>query len=59
MALITHLFLHEGWVHVLTNVWVLLLFGGAIELKLGQIAIHRVFYCGWHALRRWPRADLF
>ena len=37
MSLVTHIFLHEGWVHVLSNIWCLLLFGGAVELAMGRI----------------------
>ncbi len=43
MSLLTHIFLHEGWIHVLTNVWILLLFGGAVELKFGRLRFCMLF----------------
>ena len=35
-SLATHIFLHDGWIHVLSNTWWLLLFGGAVEIRMGK-----------------------
>ncbi len=34
---ITHAFLHGGWLHLLTNMWFLWIFGPAMEARLGRV----------------------
>ena len=33
---LTHMFLHGGWIHLISNVWMLLIFGDNIEERLGS-----------------------
>lgn len=33
---LTHMFLHGGWVHLISNVWMLLIFGDNIEERMGS-----------------------
>jgi len=33
---VTSLFLHDGWVHLISNLWALWLFGDNVEAKLGR-----------------------
>jgi membrane associated rhomboid family serine protease len=40
---ITHMFMHAGWFHVLSNVWVLYIFGDNVEDRLGGVR-YLVFY---------------
>lgn len=37
LTLITHLFLHGGWLHLIGNMWVLWIFGDNVEDRLGPI----------------------
>ncbi len=34
--LVTHMFLHGGWFHLLSNVWILFIFGDNVEDRLGS-----------------------
>jgi membrane associated rhomboid family serine protease len=43
IALVSHQFLHGGWVHFLSNVWVLFIFGDNVEDRLGS-SRYLVFY---------------
>ncbi len=45
--LLTSMFMHGGWLHLLLNMWALLVFGPALEQRLGHIQF-LVFYliCG-------------
>jgi len=43
LPIITSMFLHAGWLHVITNMWMLWLFGDNIEDYLGHFA-YLVFY---------------
>lgn len=36
MTLLTHMFLHGGWVHFLSNVWILFIFGDNVEDRMGH-----------------------
>ncbi len=47
LPFVTNIFLHGGWVHLLGNMWMLLIFGPAIEDRLGH-GRYFVFYmlCG-------------
>lgn len=38
VTIITHQFLHGGWMHIIGNMWVLWLFGANVEDLLGKIA---------------------
>lgn len=35
--LVTSMFLHGGWMHVVSNLWVLYIFGGSVEDRLGHL----------------------
>jgi membrane associated rhomboid family serine protease len=34
--LVTHMFLHGGWLHFLSNMWILLIFGDNVEDRIGR-----------------------
>lgn len=36
LPLFTHMFLHGGWFHILSNMWVLFIFGDNVEDRLGS-----------------------
>jgi membrane associated rhomboid family serine protease len=36
IPLFTHMFLHGGWFHILSNMWVLFIFGDNVEDRLGS-----------------------
>ena len=46
-TLITHMFLHGGWLHIIGNMWYLWIFGDNIENALGRVRF-LIFYlvCG-------------
>jgi membrane associated rhomboid family serine protease len=37
MPLFSYLFLHDGWLHVLSNFWWLLIFGAGVESRIGSL----------------------
>lgn len=37
MPLLTHMFLHGGWMHLLSNMWILFIFGDNIEAQMGSL----------------------
>jgi membrane associated rhomboid family serine protease len=41
--ILTSMFLHGGWFHILSNMWILIIFGDNIEDKLGSIR-YLIFY---------------
>lgn len=41
--LLTHMFLHGGWLHLISNMWILIIFGDNVEDRLGS-ARYLVFY---------------
>ncbi len=43
--LITNAFMHAGWLHLITNMWFLWIFGPAMEARLGRI-VFLVLYLG-------------
>jgi membrane associated rhomboid family serine protease len=43
LSLFTHMFLHGGWVHFLSNMWILFIFGDNIEDRMGSLR-YLVFY---------------
>lgn len=47
LSLITYQFIHNGWLHIIVNMWFLLIFGDNIEKKFGH-AKYLIFYlvCG-------------
>ncbi len=47
IPLITSMFLHGGWVHIIGNMWVLIIFGDNVEDRMGSIR-YLLFYlvCG-------------
>ncbi|HSM23728.1 MAG TPA: rhomboid family intramembrane serine protease [Anaerolineaceae bacterium] len=36
LPLISHMFLHGGWIHFLSNMWILFVFGDNVEDRLGK-----------------------
>ncbi len=43
LPFITHIFLHAGWLHIISNMWVLFIFGDNVEDRLGSWR-YLVFY---------------
>ncbi|HMD90894.1 MAG TPA: rhomboid family intramembrane serine protease, partial [Anaerolineaceae bacterium] len=41
--LFTHMFLHAGWLHILSNMWVLIIFGDNVEDRMGSFR-YLIFY---------------
>ena len=49
-TLVTHLFLHGGWMHVIGNMWFLFVFGDNLEDRLGRARFLAFFVlCGFAA----------
>lgn len=47
MPLITSMFLHGGWAHVLGNMWFLFIFGDNVEARLGHVPFLLFYlFCG-------------
>jgi membrane associated rhomboid family serine protease len=44
-TLLTHMFLHGGWLHLLGNMWFLWIFGNNVEDRLGPV-LYLLFYLG-------------
>ncbi len=51
MPLVTHMFLHSGWLHLIANMWTLWIFGDNVEDVMGPVRFP-IFYvlCGLCAL---------
>lgn len=47
IPLITSMFLHGGWLHIIGNMWVLIIFGDNVEDRMGSL-VYLLFYliCG-------------
>mgnify|MGYP001030506866 CR=1 FL=1 len=45
LSLLTYMFLHGGWLHLLGNMWFLWIFGNNVEDRLGPI-VYLLFYLG-------------
>ena len=43
MTIFTSMFLHGGWFHIISNMWVLYIFGDNIEARMGAM-VYFVFY---------------
>ncbi len=43
MTLFTHMFLHGGWVHFISNMWILYIFGDNVEDRMGSVR-YLLFY---------------
>jgi len=60
ITLLTHMFLHGGWMHLIGNMWFLWIFGNNVEDSMGHVRF-AVFYllCGLAAaaLQVWSRPD--
>jgi membrane associated rhomboid family serine protease len=50
MTLISHMFMHGGWMHIIGNMWFLWIFGNNVEDSMGHIRFF-IFYllCGFAA----------
>ncbi|MEN4042422.1 MAG: rhomboid family intramembrane serine protease [Anaerolineaceae bacterium] len=40
---VTHMFLHGGWLHFISNIWILIIFGDNVEDRLGSFR-YLIFY---------------
>jgi membrane associated rhomboid family serine protease len=45
LPLLTSMFLHAGWIHLISNLWILWIFGDNVEDRLGHLRF-LVFYLG-------------
>src|SRR5512135_1718176 len=47
ITMFSHMFLHGGWLHIISNMWVLFIFGDNVEDRMGSIP-YFIFYmiCG-------------
>ena len=43
LPLFTHMFLHAGWFHIISNMWVLFIFGDNVEDRIGSLR-YLIFY---------------
>ncbi|MGE5376797.1 MAG: rhomboid family intramembrane serine protease [Bacteroidota bacterium] len=43
LFIITSMFLHGGWLHIISNMWVLFIFGNNVEASMGRLR-YLVFY---------------
>lgn len=43
VTLVTHMFLHGGWFHLLSNMWILYIFGDNVEDRMGSLR-YLIFY---------------
>ncbi len=43
LTILTSMFLHGGWFHILSNMWVLFIFGNNVEARLGRMR-YLIFY---------------
>ena len=51
IQLFTHMFLHGGWFHFLSNMWILFIFGDNVDRPPGFGALSGVLYHGWSCSR--------
>lgn len=40
---VSHMFLHGGWLHIISNMWILLIFGDNVEDRIGSLR-YLIFY---------------
>lgn len=45
VTLITHMFIHGGWFHFLSNIWILYIFGDNIEDRMGSVRYLGFYLC--------------
>ena len=43
VTILTSMFLHGGWLHILSNMWVLFIFGDNVEDRMGGLR-YLIFY---------------
>ena len=43
VKILTSMFLHGGWIHILSNMWILLIFGDNVEERMGGVG-YLIFY---------------
>lgn len=43
IPLFTHMFLHGGWLHIISNLWILYIFGDNVEDRMGSVR-YLIFY---------------
>lgn len=49
LTLVTSIFIHGGWLHLLGNMWVLFIFGDNVEDRLGHLR-YSLYYLLWGVL---------
>src|SRR3990170_7511835 len=37
ITILTSIFLHGGWIHILSNMWILMIFGDNVEERMGGV----------------------
>jgi membrane associated rhomboid family serine protease len=56
--LLTNIFLHGGWLHLISNMWTLWLFGGAVEDRMGHLRFALLYLlCG--VLASWAHMSVY
>jgi len=58
LPLITNVFMHGGWLHLLSNMWTLWLFGRAVEERLGTLRF-MLFYVLCGVLASWSHMAVY
>lgn len=56
--LLTNIFLHGGWLHLIANMWTLWLFGRAVEERMGQLRF-ALFYLLSGVLASWAHMAVY
>ncbi len=46
ISLVTGMFIHAGWAHLITNMWALFIFGGNVEERMGTLRYSVFFLSG-------------
>lgn len=44
LPLVTNIFMHAGWLHLIVNMWTLWLFGGALEDRMGPARFLTIYF---------------
>ena len=44
LPIVTNIFMHAGWLHLIVNMWTLWLFGGALEDRIGPVRFLTIYF---------------